>query len=48
MLKGAVFRSYVRPAILHGSKAWCVNKGEMGILRKTERSTMRAMCGAQI
>ena len=23
-LKGAVHKSYVRPAILHGSEAWCL------------------------
>ena len=25
-LKGAVYGSYVRPAILHGSKAWCLKE----------------------
>ena len=25
-LKGAVHKSYVRPAILYGSKAWCLKK----------------------
>ena len=35
--------SYVRPAILHGSKAWCLKESDMGILRRTERS----MCGIQ-
>ena len=24
--KGAVYNSYVRPAILHGSEAWCLKK----------------------
>ena len=28
---GAVYKSYVWPAILYGSEAWCL-KGEMGIL----------------
>ena len=31
-LKGAVYKSYVRPAILHGSEAWCQKESEMGIL----------------
>ena len=31
-LKGAVNRSYARPAILYGSEAWCLNESEMGIL----------------
>ena len=46
-LKGAVYRSYVRPAILYGSKAWCLKESDMGILRRTERSMVRAMCGGQ-
>ena len=28
MLKGAVYRSYARPAILHGREAWCQKKNE--------------------
>ena len=31
-LKGAVYRSYVRPAMLCGSEAWCLKENEMGIL----------------
>ena len=30
-LKGAVCESYVRPEILYGSEAWCLNDSEMGI-----------------
>ena len=30
-LKGAVYKSYIRPAILHGSEAWRLKKSEMGI-----------------
>ena len=37
-LKGAVYKSYVTPAILYGSEAWCMKESEMGILRRTERS----------
>ena len=32
MLKGAAYRSYSRPAILHGSEAWCLNESKIGIL----------------
>ena len=39
-LKGAVYKSYVRPVILYES--------EMGILRRTERSTERALPGVQL
>ena len=31
-LKGAVYKSYVRPAILHGSESLCLKESEMGIL----------------
>ena len=43
-----LFISYVRPVILHRSEAWCLKESEMGILRRTERSTVRAMCGVQL
>ena len=39
-LKGAAYKSYVRPAILIES--------EIGILQRTERSTVRVMCGVQL
>ena len=32
MLKGAVYASYARPAILYGSETWCLKESEMGIL----------------
>ena len=35
-LKGIVYRSYVRPAILYGGEEWCLKEREMGILRMTE------------
>ena len=44
--KWPVYKSYVRPAILYGSEAGCLKESEMGILRRTERSMVRAMCGA--
>ena len=31
-LKGAAYKSYVKPAILYGSKAWCQKESEMEIL----------------
>ena len=31
-LKLAVYESYVRPAMLYGSEAWCLKESEMGIL----------------
>ena len=47
-LKGVVYQSYVRPIILHGSEAWCLKESEMGILRRTEISMVRAICGEQL
>ena len=47
-LKLAVYKSYVRPAILYGRKARGLKKSEMGILGRAVRSTVGAMCGAQL
>ena len=47
-LKRSVYWSYVRPAILYGSEAWSLKESEMGILQRTERSMVRAMCGVQL
>ena len=43
----AVYKSYLRPAILYGSESWCLNESKMGILLRPERSMVRAMCGVQ-
>ena len=47
-LKGMVYRSCVRSAMLYGSEAWCLRENEMAILRRTERAMVRAMCGAKL
>ena len=31
-LKEEINKSYVRPAILYGSEAWCLKESEMGIV----------------
>ena len=46
ILDKAVYGSYVRPAILYGSEAWCLKESEIGIY--TERFMVRAMCGVQL
>ena len=43
----AVHKSYIRPAILYGSEAWCLIESQMGILQRTERCMVRVMCGVQ-
>ena len=47
-LIGTVHRSYIRLAILYGNEEWCLKESEIGILRRTERSMVRAMCGVQL
>ena len=47
-LKGADHKSYVKPAILFGSEAGCLKESEMRILRRTEISTVRAMCRVEL
>ena len=47
-LKGAVCENYVRPTIMYASEAWCLKESEMKILRRIERSMVRAMCGVQL
>ena len=48
MAEGAVYGSYVSPAMLCGSEAWCLIESEMEILQRTEGSMLRAMCGVQL
>ena len=35
-MKGMIYRSCVRSAMLYGSKTWCLRENEMAILRGTE------------
>ena len=35
ILKGAIYKSYVTPAILYGSEPWCLNVSELGIFQRT-------------
>ena len=46
-MKGKVYKSCVRLAMLHGSEAWCLREKEMAILR-IERAMIRAMCGVKL
>ena len=47
-MKGMVYRSCVRSAMLHGSETWCLRENEMVILRRTERAMVRSMSGAKL
>ena len=37
-MKGKVYKSSLRSAMLYGSEAWCLREKEMAILRRTERA----------
>ena len=44
-MKGMVYQSCVRLAMLYGSETWCLRENEMAILRRTERAVIvRAVC----
>ena len=47
-LKGAVYKTYVRPAILHGSEAWCLKENDIGSSRRIGRSMVKTMCRVQL
>ena len=47
-MKGMVYRSCVRSAMLYRSETWCLRENEMIILRRTERAMMRSMCGVKL
>ena len=39
-MKGKVYKSYARSAMLYGSETWCLRENEVVILRRAERSTV--------
>ena len=47
-MKGMVYRSCVRSAMLYGSETWCLRVSEMAILRKTDRAMVKSMCGIKL
>ena len=47
-MKGKIYKSCVRSAMLYGSEAWCLREKEMAILRRNERAMIRAMCGVKL
>ena len=46
-MKGKVYKSYVRSAMLYGREAWCFSEKDMAILR-TKRAMIRAMWGVKL
>ena len=47
-VKGMVYRSCVRSAMLYESETWCLRENETAILRGTERAMVRAVGGAKV
>ena len=47
-MKGKIYRSCIRSAILYGSEAWCLNENKKAILRRMERAMVRAMCDQKV
>ena len=47
-MKEKVYKSYVRSAMLYGSEMWCLRENEVAILKRAERSMVRAMCRVKL
>ena len=47
-MKGRIYHSCVRSAILYGSEKWCLRENEIAILRRTEKTMMRAIYGVKM
>jgi len=47
-MKGKVYKSCVRSAMMYGSEMWCFREKEMAIFRRTERAMIRGMCGVKL
>ena len=47
-MKGKIYLSCIRSAMLYGSEMWCLRENEMAILRKTENAMMRAIRGVKV
>ena len=47
-MKGMMYCSCVRSAMLYGSETWCLRENEMIILKRTERAMVRSMCGVKL
>ena len=47
-MKGMVYRSCVRSAMLCGSETWCLRETEMAMLRRAEKAMVRSMCRVKL
>ena len=47
-MKGMVYQSCVRSAMLYGNETWWLRESEMAILRRNKRAMVRSMCGVKL
>ena len=47
-MKGKVYKSYAKSAMLYRSEMWGVRENEVAILRRAERSMVREMCSVKL
>ena len=47
-MKGSVYRSCVRSAMLYGSETWCLRETELAILRRMEKAMIKVICGVHL
>ena len=47
-MKGEVYQTCVRSAILYGTETWCLKEKEVELLRRTKRAKIRAMWGVKL
>ena len=47
-IKGSVYKSCVRSAMLHGGETWCIGQIEVGNIQRTERAMARCMFGVKL
>ena len=47
-IKGEIYRSCVRSAMLYWSETRCLKKNEIAILKRFEKAMIRAMCGVKL
>ena len=47
-IKGIVYKSFVRSAILYGSESWSLGQNEKRILQRAERTMERNICGVKL
>ena len=47
-MKEKIYKSYIRSTVLYGSETWYLRENKVDILRRAERSMVRAMYGVKL